>query len=395
MFREMICPHCGASSMIDEQGLPDDSLAEGVGSRTIEMVLPATISTDSIEATSGQDTSIFESLSTDSIPGPEGFHVGNLPISSAAMDPSESDITIWSPVASKVPQGHSSPGINGSGSSDRLATFAGLKLDLSAPPAAPPIEPAAHDVPVEGAVDDPVAVEDNRPSAWPIALLSSYASVMTLICLWMWWDGRSADFDRDTPDLWAVEEGPDPGVRSNRSIKVEPVPEIPDELRVGLDRSIQVDSLEITPLEVRLGQVILDRLRVDGRSESKPVESNVLRLRVQLRNISTDTIFAPLDEAFVRDPDQRHPDTFLEDSEGRRVYTYELPIHSEWAIRGQEFRELRPGEVMEGLIVSSSKSLDALTSPLTWRLRLRTAPDRTEFLGITFLEDDIQAEHRP
>jgi len=112
-----------------------------------------------------------------------------------------------------------------------------------------------------------------------------------------------------------------------------------------------------------------------------------------LRNTSDTAVFAPLDEAFVREPDRRLPDTFIESINGDRHYAYRLPVAGEWAIVGQSFATLRPGEPRRTLIVTDPKTAGQVSGPLTWRVRLRTAPESTAVVGIMFHADDIKAEH--
>lgn len=144
------------------------------------------------------------------------------------------------------------------------------------------------------------------------------------------------------------------------------------------------------PLKVSIGPVKLQRTRVDGRTERQDGGSGAFRLHLRLKNVSDDVIFAPLDEAFVRDPDRQLPETFIEGESGARVYAYRLPVSSEWEIEGQVFTELRPGEVVETIVLSDSDSIDRLDGPLTWRLRLRTAPETTAVIGVSFHHSEAE-----
>jgi hypothetical protein len=69
---------------------------------------------------------------------------------------------------------------------------------------------------------------------------------------------------------------------------------------------------------------------------------------------------------------------------------FPLAIVSEWSIVGQEFRELRPGESYETLVVSAPDALDRLAPEMTWRIRLRTDINQTELIGIQFEENQIR-----
>lgn len=238
-------------------------------------------------------------------------------------------------------------------------------------------------------------------SAWPMALLASYASAVTLACGWLWWTGHRGGGPSGSGPVWVagLEASDDPenrgggpsdsGRRSDSSTTVEPLEPIGEDRLLTVGEPSRIDALEVVPIGVSSGSVELRRTRVDGRSETKDGGRDALRLHLRLRNTSDDAVFAPLDEAFVREPDRRLPETFIQDEAGARVYSYRLPVSSEWEIAGQEFIELRPGEVIETTIVSDTESSGRLDGPLTWRLRLRSAPGTTAVVGVPFHADDI------
>lgn len=268
---------------------------------------------------------------------------------------------------------------------------------------ASPSSQANSDSARQDADDEAHEEADAARSAWPIALLAGYASAMTLACGWLWWSQyRAGGANRDHAASWAaglanletaaVSEGEDAGHRAGASCTVEPAEPIAESLRVALGDSLRVEALEITPLNISSGMVELHRSRVDGRTERRSGGTGTLQLRLRLRNVSEDVIFAPLDEAFIREPDRRLPETFVEDASGTRVYAYRLPVSSEWSIAGQEFSTLRPGEEIETIVVSDTDAESRLNGPLTWRLRLRTAPESTAALGVTFDATEIRTD---
>ena len=57
---------------------------------------------------------------------------------------------------------------------------------------------------------------------------------------------------------------------------------------------------------------------------------------------------------------------------------------------GQEFTVLKPGESVETLIASEPGAADRLTDEMTWRVRLRIGPYRTDVLGVRFNKDDVE-----
>jgi hypothetical protein len=242
---------------------------------------------------------------------------------------------------------------------------------------------------------------DDHPharSAWPMALLASYASAMTIASGWLWWTSHRNPPARQataTP-VWAAgldasnEPGGAAGRREDVSAVVEPAEPIAEDRIVPLGEPVRIDALEIDPQRVSVGPVELKRTRVDGRTERRDGGSDALRLHLRLRNTSDTVIFAPLDEAFVREPDRRLPETFIQDASGTRIYAYRLPISSEWGIAGQTFQELRPGEEIETVVLSDTDFRHQLDGPLVWRLRLRTAPETTTVLGVSFDAAEIE-----
>ena len=113
-------------------------------------------------------------------------------------------------------------------------------------------------------------------------------------------------------------------------------------------------------------------------------------LKLRLKNISTDSILVPLDEAFIRERGRGVRDSFVETGGTRRIEMFPLAVVSEWSIVGQEFRELGPGESYETWVVSAPGALGHLAPEMTWRLRLRTDLNQTETLGVRFREGEIR-----
>lgn len=301
-----------------------------------------------------------------------------------------------------APGSFAPPGLGEAGVEHAGASVALLGIDLGRPsdPARPAEDPARAR---RGAVDRPPPAEDDEPeehgSAWPIALLASYASAMTLACAWLWWTGHRGGGDAPAPPrsaALAVSEalGEGPDLPADEEGPVEPPEPIVEGRRVGLGDTLRLGALELTPLGVSTGRVELQRTRVDGRPERRPGGDRAMHLRVRLRNASDSLVFAPIDESFVREPDRKLPETFVEDSSGGRVYAYRLPVSSEWGILGQEFRPLRPGESLETTIVSDTDALPRLAGPLTWRLRVRTAPETTAVVGVPFEERQVTPGRR-
>jgi len=217
---------------------------------------------------------------------------------------------------------------------------------------------------------------------WPMRLLASYASAVTLALIW-WvvlpkFRGK-AEVEGFTPGAPAVAVGTR---LTDPSRKVEIAAPIPRDRIVKLGQSLKIGALEITPLDTARQSVKLRRDIISGGTKERDGGSNALALRIKMRNTSSNVLFSPLDKAFVRDKDDGVPDSFVELLTGDRVYLYPLPVESEWSIIGQEFPSLRPGEVKETRVVTSS-DFPTTNSGMTWRLRLRTGPDSTAVVGVS------------
>ena len=93
---------------------------------------------------------------------------------------------------------------------------------------------------------------------------------------------------------------------------------------------------------------------------------------VRSREASFGIMSQRLDRSFIATPD------------GGRIGLYPLAVESEWMILGQEFSVLKPGESVETLVASEPVVEDRLAETMTWRIRLRIGPYRTDMLGVRF-----------
>ncbi|WP_406693437.1 hypothetical protein V5E97_20645 [Singulisphaera sp. Ch08] len=294
------------------------------------------------------------------------------------------------------------------GSFDALLALAALTgLDPSEPS---PVESVAEfQVPLAIRLDGPsppktgdsVPDEDDeeddeelphRGRSWPNLLLFSYASAVTLGLLWVLFSGRKLREGEEADLFPAAENRLDPGRRADQSRKwVPPLPIAEDHL-TKLGQPIRSGSLEVTPLTIALGSVELEQ--TFDESEYRGGGANALKLKVKLKNVSSDSIFVPLDEAFLRERDRGGPDSFIESAKGGPIAMYPLAVDSEWSIRGQTFKELQPGESYVTWLVSAPDVSDRLSPQMTWRVRLRTGIDQTDTLGVRFRQDEVSRAHK-
>ncbi len=241
----------------------------------------------------------------------------------------------------------------------------------------PPPTPSPSDDDLDGSDDPP---EGGR--SWPTLLLASYASAITLGLAWTlyqkprnWPTGPEATA---TATATAVPTGHQAAL----SRSVPPPEPILAEHQAILTAPLVVGSLEVTPLDVRLEAVKLQRTNLTGKLERRDGGLSALILRLKLRNIAKDAVFAPLDQSFLRQREKDVVDTYIETADGERIYPYPLAVESEWSIVGQDFEELRPGESRVVSIVSAPEVPADLAGPLHWRVRLRTGIGRTDVLGV-------------
>jgi hypothetical protein len=233
----------------------------------------------------------------------------------------------------------------------------------------------------EGADEDDVEIEYVSGPNWPLVLLASYASAATLALLW--WVILPRIFSKSAVDNFKPDAPPAVvGTRrGDHSKQVEPAATIPADRITTLGKPLKVGSLEITPLDVNRTNVTLGRKSLIGKSETRSGGIGALALRVRLKNTSNNTVFAPLDESFLRDRDDGRSESFVELDNGERVYLYPLPIESEWSIVGQAFPDLRPGEVKESKVISAAE-FPASAPNSTWRIKVRTGVDKIETIGV-------------
>jgi hypothetical protein len=231
----------------------------------------------------------------------------------------------------------------------------------------------------------------SRGISWATLLLASYSSAVTIGLVWVLWTGRilREAGPADAPSAWDAQ--PDPGHRAGGSRRVTPRVGVPSRNVVPLGKTLRLGEIEVTPLAVSSGPVTLERTLIEP--ESKEGGSGALKLRIRIRNLSTDRVLAPLDEAYLREREPGSPDSYIVTASGHPpIAPYPLAVESEWSIAGQEFRELKPGETLETLVVSAPDAVAATTPEMTWRIRLRTDLNHTDNLGVRFRADEVRAE---
>jgi hypothetical protein len=221
---------------------------------------------------------------------------------------------------------------------------------------------------------------------WMSLFLLSYASAATIGLAWMLWTGRplrSAAPSETGGPRRAVDQAAksaEPGPR-------EDLPPIPAENLTSVGNAIRIGDVEITPLTIQLAPVDLVH-RIDA-AEFHHEESKSLVLRFRMTNLSNVHTLKPLARSLVRDDVSSLDRSFVASPDGSSIGLYSLAVESEWLIFGQEFPVLKPGESAETLVASEPVNEDRLPWSMTWRLRLRIGPYRTDMLGVRFTRDSI------
>jgi hypothetical protein len=384
MPREIVCPRCGLLLPIDPFPGPLDPEAPPESHHTIETIIPGTHSDDEPDqngrdkdglaraappSSSGEGEPDVWLASSSSAQVPALVAPGSDPSLEAfvAADPILSELPHARPIAPEVPAGSGEPPIL---ELEGLAPSLGVISDDEGTAGTEPAEPVG------------------RP--WGPIVLASYASALTIALLWLFLSGRIQRPKPPAIDSTPFDSRPDLGPEGRRSRALIELPRIPNDRLVGLGQVLKVGQVELSPLEVSAAPVTLIRVGEDGDQQRRETEPGTLTLRLRLRNTSERATFAPLDPAFIREPDRGFPESFIETSRGERIFIYPLAIESEWSIEGQDFEELKPGESAEYTIVSEEQALARKAPAMTWRLRLRTASDRTDVVGVRFSQDEIR-----
>jgi hypothetical protein len=220
---------------------------------------------------------------------------------------------------------------------------------------------------------------------WLFLLLSSYASALTLVLLWLLATGRgSGKLSGSGSDGRAVQLELPP---SQARITHEPIPPLPQRNLAALGIPIRLGELEFVGLAVVQRPVEL--IRLDGSTGEFRDSFDCLVLEARIANRSKSVSFSPLDPAFVRDPGTALDQCVLVTPGGGRLPMFPLAIESEWSIRDQFFPRLAPGEEAQTILVTEPIRVPLPDGVLTWQVKVRTGPYQTDVVGIQFRSGEI------
>lgn len=277
------------------------------------------------------------------------------------------------------------PGVPGS-----LAAFDGPPVSespVTIQNVARPLPPATH----------PAAAPSTASGASPFLfrLVLSYASAITLVCLYLLYLLFNPSPGVDLPDI-----RPHTPKEANRVTVLEyvrPENQLPRAYRLRLGQSQRFGSIDITPLRVARGPLRFAFSEPDA-VEPRPDSLPVLQLHLQIENVSADQVFAPLDPqlVFTKEPDGKKFGWYKANNwlcrtderaaHDRHVMVYDLSPDSNWQIAGQNLdRELRPGESIETFIPTTEEGWESLSGDLVWRVHLRKGYNPQSLNGVTTL----------
>ena len=226
-------------------------------------------------------------------------------------------------------------------------------------------------------------------------IVVSYASAMTLVCLYLVFQLLSNPRTHDLPDL----APPKPKNKKNVvSLKyVSPDQVLPPANVLKLSETRQYGSLRVTPLRVTRGP--LDFEYYDPQADQhKDAEGPVLKLHLRFENVSKDQEFVPLDSMLVfhKEVDKSNYGLFKANNFvcnvadrknlAKQVLVFDLTPNGNWLIKGENLdREFEPGQVIETFIPTTPEQIDSLSGDLVWRVHFRKGYNRKSFRGVTTL----------
>jgi hypothetical protein len=234
------------------------------------------------------------------------------------------------------------------------------------------------------------------PSDVVVVLLATWASLATILCLWIWW--------RQPEPASPLENLPDDGVFQHEGKVVFPLEPLSQRYLIEVGRTKQFGVVALTPLAIECRPV---RLLPDNYT-TKPV----LVLRLRLKNVSANQQFHPLDPAFLYpDPKRRlaglpvfdrrgYTYTLLHAQAGtdRLILPFDLPFRQGFSIEDQEFPLLAPQEEAESIVISDEDAFDEIDGRMIWRVMIRRGLARSgkgvaTVIGVVFDKSQVQV-HR-
>jgi hypothetical protein len=265
-------------------------------------------------------------------------------------------------------------------------------------------------------------------SGWIMAIiifpLVSYSVAITILFLMVYLQPKPKEQDlfEKLPDAGNVNPPAKKVGHTDVDWKRIPLQPLSDRLKVGLGDTLQVGSVAVKPLKVELRKVTI-YTRPFPKGELGTDESLVLYL--ELRNVSEDVAFCPLDPNFDREWKNSFvsntPFTYLQKGDqyffggpAKLVVGGRDPVREDLEITGtpddpekklpqQVGKELMPGEKMETFVCTAphhkiAQVLARYEGPLLYRVHLRRGlvnykgqeRSATCVVGVTFTGKDVK-----
>ena len=247
------------------------------------------------------------------------------------------------------------------------------------------------------------------PTVFMIVL--SYASAMTLACLYLAFQLLSNPRTHDLPDL--APPKPKDKKKVTTLIYLSPDQELPPANVLKLGETRQFGSLKVTPLRVTRGLLEFDYYEPEANQHKDP-EGPVLKLHLRFENVSRDQEFVPLDSTlvFYKEVDKKTYGLFKANdfvckvadrkNLSKQVLTFDLTPDGNWLLKGENLdREFGPGQVLDTFIPSAPDQIETLSGDLVWRVHFRKGYNPTSYRGVTtlievfFNDSDIIEEPPP
>ena len=228
-------------------------------------------------------------------------------------------------------------------------------------------------------------------------ILASYASAMTIVCLWLLL--RMMSGVHQLENLNDPAEAPARGKK--KVVRVYPVDlQLPrgHELQIG-DRR-QYGHIVVEPLRVSRGR--LDFVRFDGEQGMlKESTAPVLKLWLRFENVSDEQTIAPLDSILLysnrirtkQNYEEFHANNFVVGRDannkpvGKLLHVYDMNTNDVWDLKDQQLdKKLKPGESCVIYVPTSEKDIDKMNGGLVWRLHFRKGYSPSN-RGVTTLID--------
>lgn len=238
-------------------------------------------------------------------------------------------------------------------------------------------------------------------------IVASWASAMTLTCgfLLMKTSGPSKSDLESLPDVKPIKNKD--GTIGTKIAGVASA--MPAGHTLLLSEEQRFGNLVVTPVAVSRGSLDFVHHLEEGNQRGKPQPvSDVLKLWLRFRNVSTDQYIAPLDDLVFRrhQKDLDSPiqaNNFLcrlseKKQDGHRVFVFDLNENDVWNLKGQNpGYEIPPGGELLTFVPTTREGLEQVLGTdeeLVWRVHFRKGYSAKQYgvttlIEVRFRESDI------